>query len=163
MNLGFIGMDDNIVSQVKTPETDGIFAFQIGCRQKKEKHLTKPEVGHFRSQGVPRKRKLREFPVTEDALLPLGTSISFIPGQYVDVTGITKGKGIEVLIVMSGPISSRFVDYVNVTLSSLRPIHCTRQRKVEVEFDMTTIPAFLVVLLVLWFVLKPRRPKPKIN
>lgn len=59
--------------------------------------------------------------------------------------------------------SKGFVDYVNVTLSSLRPIHCTRQRKVEVEFDMTTIPAFLVVLLVLWFVLKPRRPKPKIN
>lgn len=59
--------------------------------------------------------------------------------------------------------SKGFVDYVNVTLSSLRPIHCTRHRKVEVEFDMTTIPAFLVVLLVLWFVLKPRRPKPKIN
>lgn len=59
--------------------------------------------------------------------------------------------------------SKGFVDYVSVTLSSLRPIHCTRHRKVEVEFDMTTIPAFLVVLLVLWFVLKPRRPKPKIN
>ncbi|KAL2503397.1 hypothetical protein Fot_37245 [Forsythia ovata] len=59
--------------------------------------------------------------------------------------------------------SKGFVDYVNSTLSSLRPIHCTRQRKVEVEFDMTTIPAFLVVLIVLWFVLKPRRPKPKIN
>ncbi|KAL2481898.1 hypothetical protein Adt_34864 [Abeliophyllum distichum] len=59
--------------------------------------------------------------------------------------------------------SKGFVDYVNSTLSSLRPIHCTRQRKVEVEFDMTTIPAFFVVLIVLWFVLKPRRPKPKIN
>ncbi|CAA3017645.1 hypothetical protein DCAR_020446 [Olea europaea subsp. europaea] len=59
--------------------------------------------------------------------------------------------------------SKGFADYVNLTLSSLRPIHCTRRRKVEVEFDMTTIPAFLVVVLVLWFVLKPRRPKPKIN
>ncbi|GFP82154.1 hypothetical protein PHJA_000358700 [Phtheirospermum japonicum] len=56
-----------------------------------------------------------------------------------------------------------FADYVNATVVSLHPIHCTRQRKVEVEFDMTTIPAFLVVILVLWFVLKPRRPKPKIN
>lgn len=56
-----------------------------------------------------------------------------------------------------------FADYVNVTVASLHPIHCTRQRKVEVEFDMTTIPAFLVVGFVLWFVLKPRRPKPKIN
>ncbi|XP_057806569.1 uncharacterized protein LOC131021402 isoform X1 [Salvia miltiorrhiza] len=56
-----------------------------------------------------------------------------------------------------------FADYVNVTVGSLHPIHCTRQRQVEVEFDMTTIPAFVVVGLVLWFVLKPRRPKPKIN
>ena len=60
-------------------------------------------------------------------------------------------------------LSHRFADYVNATLASLHPIHCTRQRKVEVEFDMTTIPAFLVVLLVLWIVLRPRRPKPKIN
>ncbi|KAL2459388.1 50S ribosomal protein L3-2 [Forsythia ovata] len=96
--ISILWMDDNIVSQVKTPETDGIFALQIGCGQKKEKHLTKPEVGHFRSQDVPMKRKLREFPVTEDALLPVGTSISvrhFVPGQYVDVTGITKGKGFQ--------------------------------------------------------------------
>jgi large subunit ribosomal protein L3 len=51
---------------------------------------------------VPLKRKLREFPVTEDALLPVGTTISvrhFVPGQFVDVTGITKGKGFAVSIL----------------------------------------------------------------
>lgn len=56
-------------------------------------------MGHYRAQGVPLKRKLREFPVTEDALLPVGTPITvrhFIPGQYVDVTGITMGKGFQV-------------------------------------------------------------------
>lgn len=57
----------------------------------------------------------------------------------------------------------RFTDYVNETITHLRPTHCTRERKVDVEFDMTTVPAFLVVLIVLWLVLKPRRPKPKIN
>ncbi|XP_031285797.1 50S ribosomal protein L3-2, mitochondrial [Pistacia vera] len=91
-------VDDNIVSQVKTVEKEGFFALQIGCGQKKEKHLTKPEVGHFRAQGVELKRKLKEFPVTEDALLPVGTSIGvrhFVPGQYVDITGITKGKGFQ--------------------------------------------------------------------
>ncbi|XP_041000068.1 50S ribosomal protein L3-2, mitochondrial-like [Juglans microcarpa x Juglans regia] len=91
-------VDDNIVSQVKTIEKEGITALQIGCGQKKAKHLTKPEVGHFRAQGVPLKRKLREFPVTEDALLPVGTSIGvrhFVPGQYVDVTGISRGKGFQ--------------------------------------------------------------------
>ncbi|CAM0146429.1 unnamed protein product [Urochloa decumbens] len=89
-------IDDNIVTQVKTTEKEGFFALQLGAGQKKEKHLTKPEVGHFRAQGVPLKRKLREFPVTEDALLPVGTTITvrhFVPGQFVDVTGITKGKG----------------------------------------------------------------------
>lgn len=64
--------------------------------------MTKPEVGHFRAQGVPMKRKLREFPVTEDALLPVGTSIGvrhFVPGQFVDVTGITRGKGFQVSFI----------------------------------------------------------------
>ncbi|WMV21949.1 hypothetical protein MTR67_015334 [Solanum verrucosum] len=96
--ITILWLDDNIVSQVKTPEKEGISALQIGCAHKKEKHLTKPEVGHFRAQGVPMKRKLKEFPVTEDALLPVGTSISvnhFVPGQYVDVAGITRGKGFQ--------------------------------------------------------------------
>ncbi|RWR88048.1 50S ribosomal protein L3-2, chloroplastic [Cinnamomum micranthum f. kanehirae] len=118
-------LDDNIVTQVKTMDKEGLTALQkhslqlfqimnldpldgkpfdpvlqmgIGCGQKKEKHLTKPEMGHFRAQGVPLKRKLREFPVTEDALLPLGTPITvrhFVPGQYVDITGITRGKGFQ--------------------------------------------------------------------
>ncbi|CAN6551132.1 unnamed protein product [Malus baccata var. baccata] len=91
-------VDDNIVSQVKTPEKEGFPALQIGCGQKKAKHLTKPEVGHFRGQGVPLKRKLHEFPVSNDALLPVGMGIGvrhFVPGQYVDVTGITRGKGFQ--------------------------------------------------------------------
>ncbi|KAI8571161.1 hypothetical protein RHMOL_Rhmol01G0097000 [Rhododendron molle] len=65
--------------------------------------------------------------------------------------------------VDASSLSLRFTDYVNETIALLRPTHCTRERKVDVEFDMTTVPAFLVVLIVLWLVLKPRRPKPKIN
>ncbi|KAI3963747.1 hypothetical protein MKW92_005887 [Papaver armeniacum] len=96
--ITILWLDDNIVSQVKTIDKEGITSLQVGCGQKKEKHLTKPEVGHFRAQGVPMKRKLREFPVTEDGLLPVGTPISvrhFVPGQYLDVTGITLGKGFQ--------------------------------------------------------------------
>lgn len=56
-----------------------------------------------------------------------------------------------------------FSDQVNTTISILHPIHCTRERKVDVVFDATTIPAFLIVFGILYMVLKPRRPKPKIN
>ncbi|KAL3036263.1 hypothetical protein AAZX31_01G000800 [Glycine max] len=59
--------------------------------------------------------------------------------------------------------SKRFVDQVNVTHALLHPINCTRERKIHMVFDMTTIPAFLIVLGCLYMVLRPRRPKPKIN
>lgn len=58
-----------------------------------------PVLGHFRAQGVALKRKLREFPVKEDAMLPVGTSLGvqhFVPGQYAEVTGITRRKGFQV-------------------------------------------------------------------
>ncbi|KAB2623222.1 hypothetical protein D8674_025404 [Pyrus ussuriensis x Pyrus communis] len=59
--------------------------------------------------------------------------------------------------------SKGFVDQVNTTIAVLHPIHCTRERKVHVVFNLSTIPAYLVVLGVLYLVLRPRRPKPKIN
>ncbi|KAK2432205.1 hypothetical protein QL285_030338 [Trifolium repens] len=59
--------------------------------------------------------------------------------------------------------SKRFVDQVNTTLALLHPINCTRERKMQMVFDVTTIPAFLIVLGCLYMVLRPRRPKPKIN
>ncbi|XP_061990573.1 uncharacterized protein LOC133708993 [Rosa rugosa] len=59
--------------------------------------------------------------------------------------------------------SKQFVDQVNATIANLHPIHCTKERRVHVEYNLSTIPAFLVVLGVLYLVLRPRRPKPKVN
>ncbi|KAL8153516.1 hypothetical protein V2J09_011276 [Rumex salicifolius] len=59
--------------------------------------------------------------------------------------------------------SRGFVDQVNSTLALLHPLHCTGERKVQVVFDITTIPAFLAVVVILLAVLRPRRTKPKIN
>ncbi|CAL1408617.1 unnamed protein product [Linum trigynum] len=56
-----------------------------------------------------------------------------------------------------------FSEQVNATVALLHPIHCATERKVHVVFDMTTIPAFLIVAGLLYVVLKPGRAKPKIN
>ena len=69
----------------------------------------------------------------------------------------------EICYFLSDNLSCRFVSQVNATLALLHPINCTRERKVHVVFDMTTIPAFVIVLGCLYMVLRPRRPKPKIN
>ncbi|XP_013722237.1 uncharacterized protein LOC106426071 isoform X2 [Brassica napus] len=59
--------------------------------------------------------------------------------------------------------TSGFVREVNATVEVLHPIHCSKERKVKVEMDMTTVPAMLVVLILLYAAFKPRAPKPKIN
>jgi hypothetical protein len=59
--------------------------------------------------------------------------------------------------------SKGFAEYVNSTVAHLRPLHCTRQRKVDVEVDLTTVPVFFILAIFLWAALRPGRPKPKIN
>nr|XP_010927142.1 uncharacterized protein LOC105049253 isoform X1 [Elaeis guineensis] len=76
--------------------------------------------------------------------------------------GLRYGDAVKLLSLLEDA-SRGFTDVVNSTIATLHPIHCTREKKVDVEFDLTTIPAFLVVFAILWFVLRPRRPKPKIN
>ncbi|RKP39095.1 translation protein, partial [Dimargaris cristalligena] len=60
--------------------------------------VTRPLLGHFASAGVTPKAKLFEFSVSSDALLPVGTTLTashFVPGQFVDVTGTSRGKGFQ--------------------------------------------------------------------
>jgi hypothetical protein len=52
---------------------------------------------------------------------------------------------------------------VNSTILNLHPTQCARGRKIDMQLDLTTIPAFIAVFVLLWFLLRPRRPKPKIN
>ena len=80
----------------RTQEKDGYTALQLGVGAAKVKNVTKPQRGHFAAAKVEPKAKLAEFRVSEDALVPVGAEITaahFLPGQYVDVTGTSIGKG----------------------------------------------------------------------
>eukprot|EP00761_Pharyngomonas_kirbyi_P012514 gb/GECH01012541.1/.p1 GENE.gb/GECH01012541.1/~~gb/GECH01012541.1/.p1 ORF type:complete len:423 (+),score=101.94 gb/GECH01012541.1/:1-1269(+) len=96
--LTAIWIPDCQVTQVKTEEKDGRYALQLGAMDTLARKVTKPLLGHFQRAGVNPKTVVSEFPVTKDALLPEGTTISarhFMPGQFVDVKGATKGKGFQ--------------------------------------------------------------------
>jgi large subunit ribosomal protein L3 len=84
-----------VVAQ-RTLDKDGYTAVQLGVGSAKVKNVTKPQRGHFAKAKVEPKAKLAEFRVSEDALVPVGAEITaahFLPGQRVDVTGTSIGKG----------------------------------------------------------------------
>ena len=93
-----------VVTQVKTVETDGYEAIQLGFQDKKEKHTNKPEAGHFQKAGVTPKRHLAEFKGFETAY-KLGDviTVDFFEGvEYVDIVGTSKGKGFQGVVKRHG-------------------------------------------------------------
>jgi len=86
------------VVSVRTEEADGYNAVQLGVGTRRAGGVNKPERGHFAKAKVEPKRKLAEFRVDKDALLEVGAELSvehFLPGQFVDVTGISIGRGFQ--------------------------------------------------------------------
>jgi len=80
----------------RTKDKNGYVALQLGSGTRRSNNMSKADRGYFGKQNVEPKRKLAEFRVTEDSLIPVGAAITadhFIPGQFVDVSGITIGKG----------------------------------------------------------------------
>jgi large subunit ribosomal protein L3 len=80
----------------RTKDKNGYVALQLGSGTRKVKNVSKAERGRFAAAKIEPKRKLAEFRVTEDSLIPVGAEITadhFVVGQFVDVTGITIGKG----------------------------------------------------------------------
>ena len=85
-----------VVTQVKTVETDGYNAIQVGTVAAKEKHLTKPVKGQFDKAGVAPVKYLREFRLTDTPEYTVGQTLAadiFASGDLVDVIGTSKGKG----------------------------------------------------------------------
>ena len=100
-----IEVEPNVVTQIKTVETDGYNAIQLATVDKKEKHATKAEVGHAKKAGVAPKRFLKEIRVDSVEGYTLGSTLAadtFAAGEKVDVTGTSKGKGYAGVIKRHG-------------------------------------------------------------
>jgi len=94
-----------VVTQIKTVEKDGYFAVQLGFDDKKEKHTTKAEMGHFKKVNSTPKRKLIEFTGFSEGQVKEGEVITaelFRPDNWVDVRGWTKGKGFQGVVKRHG-------------------------------------------------------------
>ncbi len=85
-----------VVTQVRTPETDGYNAVQLGFGAVKAKKVTKPAAGHFEKADVTPRKHLLEIRTSDASEYTLGqelTAETFAGGEVVDVTGTSKGKG----------------------------------------------------------------------
>ena len=92
------------VAQVKSVDTDGYNAVQLGFGEIKDKHINKPEKGHFAKSKLAAKKHLREFRV-ETADVKVGDEVKadvFTAGDKIDVQGTTKGKGFQGVIKRHG-------------------------------------------------------------
>ena len=93
-----------VVTQVRTEEVDGYEAIQLGFDDKTEKSATKAELGHAKKAGVSVKRKVVEFQGFDEEY-KLGDTVTvdhFLEGEFVDVSGTSKGKGFQGVVKRHG-------------------------------------------------------------
>ncbi len=95
-----------VVTQIKTKEKDGYFAVQFGFDEKKEKHTTKAELGHFKKVNTTPKRKLVEFSGFDEGRFSEGEVVTvdnvFGSEEWVDVRGWSKGRGFQGVVKRHG-------------------------------------------------------------
>jgi len=93
-----LDVSNNRVSQIKTEDNDGYSAVQVAFGSRRNSRVNKAQAGHFAKAGVDAAEAMREFPVSaeQSAQYQAGAAVGaeiFQPGQMVDVTGVTQGKG----------------------------------------------------------------------
>ena len=93
-----------VVTQVRTNAVDGYEALQLGFDDKTEKHTVKAAAGHFKKAGTVAKKKVVEFKefVTEHKLGDVISVDLFAEGEFVDVQGVSKGKGFQGVVKRHG-------------------------------------------------------------
>ena len=93
-----VEVEPNVVTQIKTNETDGYEAIQLGYKTVREKLSNKPKMGHTTKANTEPKRFLREIRGVDVSTYTLGQEVGadiFEAGEIVDVTGVSKGKGYQ--------------------------------------------------------------------
>ena len=107
ISVTVVSIEPNTITQIKSEETDGYSSVQVTTGSKKEKHLTKPQLGHFTKNSIKPGEGLWEFRVTSDEIteLEVGSNLfleQFEEGQLVDVSGTSKGKGFQGVVKRHG-------------------------------------------------------------
>ena len=132
-----IEVEPNVVTQVKTVETDGYEAIQLATGTIKEKSSNKPSIGHTKKANTEPKRFLREIRGVNTADYTLGQVIGvdiFSEGEMIDVSGISKGKGFQGVIKRHnqsrGPMGHGSQYHRGVgSLGTMLPMHVLKGKK----------------------------------
>ena len=141
-----VSVEPNTVMQVKSKETDGYNAIQLGICDKKEKNATKASIGHAKKANTTPKRYLKEIRDYEGSY-NLGDKISadvFTAGEYVDVTGVSKGHGFEGVIKRHGqsrgPMAhgSRYHRRPG-SMGTMRPMRVLKGKKLPGHMGVNTV------------------------
>ncbi len=120
-----------VVTQVRTTENDGYGAVQLGFERVRRKSLTMPVLGQYKKAGVTPRRKLTEFRVEDPGKYEVGQELRadvFEPGDVVDVTGWSKGRGFQGVIKRHG-------------FSGGRKTHGSRSHRIPGSIGQSATPA----------------------
>ncbi|HHT38435.1 MAG TPA: 50S ribosomal protein L3 [Mollicutes bacterium] len=142
-----IEAEPNIVTQIKSKQTDGYDAIQLGFSTKREKLSNKPERGHVAKANTTPKRFLREIRGVDISKYTLGQEIKvdiFEVGEVVDVTGTSKGKGFQGVIkrynLARGPMGHGSQYHRGVgSMGSMRPMRVFKGKKLPGHMGHETV------------------------
>jgi len=150
-----VEVEPNVVTQIKTVETDGYDAIQLGYETIREKVSNKPKMGHTKKAGCEPKRFLREIRGVNVNDYTLGQTLkadTFTEGEIVDVSGVSKGKGFQGVIKRHnqsrGPMGHGSQYHRGVgSLGTLLPMHVLKGKKLPGHMgnQLTTIQNLEVV------------------
>jgi large subunit ribosomal protein L3 len=142
-----VEVEPNVVTQIKTVESDGYEAIQLGFETKREKLSNKAEKGHLAKANTAPKRFLKEIRGVDVSKYELGQELTvevFEEGEMVDVTGISKGKGYQGVIKRyhqsRGPMTHGSQYHRGVgSLGTLRPMHVLKGKKLPGHMGNVTV------------------------